>query len=733
MSHRKFVAGMVLMFFFVLTFGSYSPAGAAGPNSKQVVIIDFPRLIFTDLIPAYPVLNRLARTGTVGILAARHSGIVTPEKAYLSLNSGKQLWAGEDSRLIFGNSEIYNGMAAGELYRSLTGYRPNPGGASYLGMPKTIKLNQKNEPVPEIGLIGKIFNENFVKTAVIGNADTAEYPNRTGAILVVDDQGLIDLAAIGPETNVNDPGFPSGLRSDPEKLLIYYKQLATRARVLVVSLGDLERVERYRDYFTESRWAYFRKQALRRYDQFLGKLLAQIDPAQTMVVLFSAISPEVKDESQKLNPLIIRSPDLKPGVIYSSSTRRNGLLTGPDLFAKIFSFLGIPDPPGFTGRTLRSVPGNWRQMEQLQAELDTNYQIRWPLLTGYAYTLIFLVLAVIFILILRPESWKLLKVIHNVYLFLLTFPVVFLWEALISPLNWPEIAGYTVGLAGLLYLGIKIFTGEDRITALTALSGVTVASIMIDGFGNGYLELRSFWGYSAVSAARFYGVGNEYLGFLLGAYIVLITITFERFRRHAAKILWSGWILIAVFLFYPIFGANIGGGITASIGLGVTNFLLLGQPVKQRQVLFLGGALLLLMTLVGIGDFLIFGKQMSHFGQLLRLVQDQGIGAVTELAFRKWRLNITLITYTGWSYVLLAVLGLIPFLYKKPPPPVLKLMGRYPVFTKGILGFIVTCVIAFLANDSGIVTAATMFIFGFDLFLVLAIKECHLRNVTQGR
>jgi hypothetical protein len=730
MNHRKAAAGMLLLLLLGLFCGPGGPVAASGRIPKHVIIIDLPRLRFKDLTPAYPALTRLARDGCVGILTSRISGVVTPEKMYLNLNSGKQLWAVEDSRLIFNNDEIYHGMAAGKLYHSLTGYHPNSGGASYLGMPKTIQLNQKNEPVSGIGLIGKIFNENSMKTAVIGNADTVEYPNRSGAILVVDDRGLIDRAALGPETTLADPGFPSGLRSNTEKLLTYYRSFSRDTRILVVTLGDLERVERYRDYLTESRWAHFRSQALHDYDRFLAELLAEVDPDQTMVVLFSAISPEVEGESQKLNPVIIRSPDLQPGVLYSNGTRRRGLMTGPDLFAKIFSFLGIPEPPGFAGRSLRSVPGDWRQIARLQPELDANYQVRWPLLTGYAYALILLVLAVIYLLLLRPGATRLLEIIHNVYLFLLTFPLVFLLEAAVSPLSWPEIARWTLGLAGLLFLIVKLFSRGDRIGALGVLCSLTIAGIMIDGFHNGYLELRSFWGYSAVAAARFYGVGNEYLGFLLGAYIVLITLTLERFRQYAVGILWGGWFLITIFLFYPVFGTNIGGGITAAIGLGVTNFLLLEQPVSKRQILFLGGALIALMTLVGIGDFLIFGKQMSHFGQFLRLIQEQGWGVVTELFLRKWQLNLTLISYTGWSYVLLALMALIPYFYKNPPPPLAKLMARFPVYSRGILGFIITCVIGFLANDSGIVTAATMFIFGFDLFLILAIHERHSREMT---
>ncbi|HYH03087.1 MAG TPA: hypothetical protein VEC37_08310 [Bacillota bacterium] len=717
----------------LLTFGIlFSPAvtTAKGVTPKKVLILDLPRFTFEDVQPQYRNITQLCQTGAVGVLAPRISGVVNPEKLYLNLNSGKQLWSVEDSRNILTSDEIYNGMPAGQLYQALTGFRPQPGGAVYLGLPKTIQLNYKQDPRPNIGAIGNILNQHKLKAAVIGNADSVELINRAGAIVLVDEQGLIDLAALGPDTVTPDPGFPSGLRSNNEQIFKYWQQFSGQAQVISITLGDLERIERFHDYVSESRKAYFRKKALQEYDRLIGRLLDEINPAETMVVLYSIMAPEIEGQGQRLNPVVIKHPGLKTGLIVSNSTRRPALLTGPDLFATVFTFLGVENHGFLAGRYLRTIPGNWRQAGALLKELDLNYQVRWTLLPIHGYALIGLVVLILLGLVFWPTNLKLFEILQRIYLFLLTIPAVFLVEALISPVKWPEIAVWTLTIAGGFYLVITLIARKNHRLALITIALVTIGLIIGDGLYNGFLELRSFWGYSAVAAARFYGVGNEYLGFLLGAYLVAVTLGLAPFK-HQAKLLWLMWLVITVFLFCPVFGANMGGGISALIGLGLANFFWLEHRVSKKEIAILLGSLLIMLVLVGIGDFLIFGKQMSHFGQFIRSINEDGISTIIEMVSRKWQLNMTLIGYTSWSYILIGLLVVIPILYKNPPKPVEELITKYPDLAKGVLGFVITCIIAFLVNDSGIVTVATMFIFGFDMLLVTIIEECRSKEMTR--
>jgi hypothetical protein len=715
---------LLIIFLGLLGFGLTTNAAPIGDKpSKQVLVIDLPRLTFDDLTPRYPNLFKLANESAVGVLTARISGAVVPEKLYLNLSSGQQLWSIDDSRLILNSSEIYNGLPAGKLYRSLTGYQAQSNGAVYLGLPRVMQFNFKKETAPNIGGIGNTLRGNGIKTAVIGNADTREYLNRSGAIPWVDSAGIVDLAAVGPETTLTDPAFPSGLRSNCDRIWAYWRRFSGKAQVVSVNLGDLERIERYRDYLTEARWRYFRNQALLRYDRLIGTLLADLDPTRSMTVLYSIMAPEIEGRTQRLNPALVKSIGLKPGLILSNTTRRVALITGPDLIAAIFSFLELKNQEVYNGRTIRSLTGNWPQAATILNELDLNYQARWILLPVYGYALIITVLTTILGLIFLPGQRRFFVILQWVYLFLLTIPAVFLIEALVNPIEWPAIIAWTIGLAGAFLLLIGWYARRDQERTLLAIAVVTALIIGLDGLNNGWLELRSFWGYSAATAARFYGVGNEYLGFLLGAYIVAVTLSLAKFRRYQAQFLWGAWLILALFLFYPVFGANIGGGITVILGLGMTNFIWLGQPITKKRIGLLLLALVGVVTLIGTGDILIYGREMSHFGQFISLIRKQGLPIVIELLGRKWQLNLNLITTTGWSYVLIGLLAAVPLLYKRPPQIMADWIGKYPTIAKGLLGSIITSVVALLTNDSGIVTAATVLIFGIDLMFISIIKE----------
>ncbi|HEY8464865.1 MAG TPA: hypothetical protein VIM29_12810 [Bacillota bacterium] len=727
---RKLILTSIILLLLMLGAGSH-PVGAERRLLPKVLIIDLPRLTFADLKPEYHNLTKLCRTGAVGVLVSRITGAVTPEKLYLNLNSGKQLRAIEDSRFILNYDEKYYGMPAGEVYRSLTGYQPPPGGAVYLGMPQTIQLNLKHEPEPGIGTIGTIFNQHQIQTGAIGNADSNTGINRAGSILLVDEQGLIDWAALGQETVVAAPGFPSGFRSNCEQIFKYWQQFKNKAQVISITLGDLERIEGFRNYLNESRKAYFRHQALREYDQLIGWLLNDLDSANTLVILYSVLNPKVEGRGERLSPVVIKHPDFRPGLLVSNSTRRTALVTGPDLLATVYSFLGIRNQGFSTGKWIKTIPGDWRQAGVLSEELDLNYQARWTLLPFHGYALIITVAGVALGIIFWPQNLRWFETLQQIYLFLLTIPAVFLVEALVSPVTWLGIAGWTLTLAVGLYLLVKLIAGSDHSKALVTMAVITVAIIVVDGLGNGFLELRSFWGYSAVTAARFYGVGNEYLGFLLGAYLVAVSLSIAKFKSTKPWLLWTCWLLMAFLLFCPICGANIGGGISAVVGLGLTNYFWLDRKISKKEIALLTGALLLMLMLVGIGDFLIFGGQMSHFGQLIQIVDEQGMAALISLLNRKWQLNLSLIAYTGWSYILICLLAVIPILYLKPPRPLQTLINKYPEVAKGFLGFIYTCIVAFFVNDSGIVTVATMFIFGFDMLLLAVIQECRSKEMTQ--
>jgi len=722
--HHRLLRAMVVWGMMMLClFGT----PATGQAFKNVLIIDIPRLTFSDITSEYPVLNRLVHESATGIMALPNVEVKTPDKTYLELNSGTPVKTTSDAMVFFQVHDVYRGMPVGTLYRTLTGVEPPAEGAVNLGFSKLVQLNLPNKANQSLGLVGKLLHQKGYKTIVAGNADAdRDNFNRIGTALLMDDQGTVDQASIGWETVAEDFNFVFGIKTATSYLLNVWEKHSNEAAVTHFILGDLERINKFSNYLPGPRLEYHRKKVLRQYEEFFEGLLSRIDFNRTLLVIFSVTGPDYAKTGAKLNPVIIKTAGISGGMLYSNSTRRPGLVTGYDVMATVLEHMEIKEGY-FKGRPLKATSGNWQAVSSMQQDLVINYDLRWPLLSVYGYGLIALVVAFVIGFIAFRKRITLFKWLMRIYLFLLTFPVIFLAEALFQPVDWLAIIGFTaVGAAVLTGLAYKVAKGDPG-KALLFISGVTVVGIIIDGLGNGYTQLYSFWGYSAVAGARFYGIGNEYMGFLLGAYIVMVTLGLDRIPCRWQKAVWPLGLGIAVLLAYPALGANIGGGITALLGLGIANYLWLNRPVGIRQLLILAGVFSLFILGIAVSDLAMDGK-VTHFGQFLKSFHEEGLDALLQLFSRKLNMNLQLIGYTPLSNVLIGMLLLVPVLYKRPPQLIAGWVNSHRRGIRGLTALSLTALIALIANDSGIVSVATMFIFGVPLLMVLILEKTSLRS-----
>ena len=210
--------------------------------------------------------------------------------------------------------------------------------------------------------------------------------------------------------------------------------------------------------------------------------------------------------------------------------------------------------------------------------------------------------------------------------------------------------------------------------------------VVSDALLNGRYEHKAFLGYSVVAGARYYGIGNEYMGILLGAYILGVALSLRYWERWRRQILWCGTILISVILIHPHFGADVGGGITAVLGLGITNYFWLKQPVRITELLKLAGITLIILALAGIWDLQADPDSMTHLGQMLLAIHDHGAGAFLVMAKRKLELNLHLISSAPITIALIGFLTAIPFIYRYPPPRLKAIINKHADFSAGFTG-----------------------------------------------
>jgi hypothetical protein len=115
--------------------------------------------------------------------------------------------------------------------------------------------------------------------------------------------------------------------------------------------------------------------------------------------------------------------------------------------------------------------------------------------------------------------------------------------------------------------------------------------------------------------------------------------------------------------------------------------------------------------------------KVTHFGQFIKALHDQGSSAFVQMLAEKLEMNLEIIEFTPLTRILLVLLLVVPVLYKKPPKVLAGWLEKYQLQMRGLLGLSLTSLVALLVNDSGIVSVATMFIFGLYLVILLCLEQ----------
>ncbi len=539
-------------------------------------------------------------------------------------------------------------------------------------------------------------------------------PQQSRPAAVIAGGDFIDIKAGTPKRfhSVIQPA--DNQKTNADFLLEYYRRCRKQSGILLITFPEsLSRHPKQAGSSTQ--------RMENTYDYLISRIAAETDFTKTLLMICSSRPPEkLAAGNSSLTPVVLKGLNFSSGILYAPSTRKAGIITMNDLRAVIRKCL---NPETTAMLPVRNIPGEWRNLAYSQHALVANYMIRWPLLTIFGYVLIGVIFLFTVGVILRFPR-RFIKLFAFSFLFLLTLPAALLLEALIDPLNWIAITVCTFLFSGIVFFVSYFVAGKNLAKTLLCIAVLTTGIMIGDGFINGYYEHKSFLGYSVVAGARYYGVGNEYMGILLGSYITAITLSLQKLTKWRKELLWFFTFFIGLLLMHPYFGADVGGGITALLGLGITNFLWLKQPVRIKEMAGLCLAVVLIFISMGVLDLYVYQSSMSHLGKLLLGVQKNGMEVFVHLVIRKIGLNLRLISSTPLTVVLIGVLGAIPLLYRFPPRPIGEFAVKYPVIISGLVGLAITALIGLLTNDSGIVSAAMTFLFGIGLIMVLMVTEC---------
>lgn len=450
--------------------------------------------------------------------------------------------------------------------------------------------------------------------------------------------------------------------------------------------------------------------ALKRLDIFAGSLIVSPAPTRLMV-----LSPPTEDARQRRTGLILLSGEsLAPGMLTSASTRTPGLIVNTDAMRLLKTWLPGSPPSAASGilpQPLSSAEALTR-LTLLERIIAVSRLALDPVSVLVGALAALIGFGGIFALIYRPAlavrfAFPLLCLMNAPLAILLIVPVMALFYRLSTDSS--IVAGVLYLTAGILLLMLLMAALQSRFairrqdpeSIVRRLAMMSALVILADTLTGNWLTRFNLLSCYQTGGTRFYGIGNEYMSFLIGTLLLWLLLQKKMPR--------GGFALFALAVFaigFPRLGANAGGVITAVTAFGSGGRLLRGREVRGRHAavwMVAGTAAAVGFALV---DRMLPGGDLSHLGGTLQTAQERGgYGYLWSVIGRKllMHLNILLHPAVILSVVSLAVVYMLTQRALQREREAL--FTRHPLWARSLPAFGYGAAAAFLFNDSGIVAA----------------------------
>lgn len=532
------------------------------------------------------------------------------------------------------------------------------------------------------------------RTALIGNAEGDDTGPYRPALLFLpspdvanDDEAIADPLACG------------GRREDPARLWAATQRALQTSNLVVVDFGDFARIERENARGLLLPFAYrrHREWALRALDDYLGRALRQCDGP-----LFIAVPtpPPVQADGSwnSLTPFLARIKGDDAHSLSSDTTQTPGLIAARDLAPTLLAALHVSAPLQMTGAAVRPVSVSGRALARLdrlvRLNQDAQNAIFWAVGVG-ATVIVFGGLG----LYLRGRMTGRLRVAARYGLRLLSaWPLALL---LAPPVGSSAVNPYLAVIAALVCL-------LALLPSPTLIFGVTALVLVLDGLTGAHLAANSALSEYALSGIRFYGIGNEYMGVLIGGALLACLVRFgsrPAWGESSLGVGWGLWFAVVTFvLSFPAFGAKAGGAITATATFVVAWRLLTNRRVRWTHLvgsIALGFALVLLWAVLSH----LLHLRRTHLETAADALGQGRFGYIAGVSLRKIGLAVRVALHPGTLLGLLALAGLALVIRRWLWGQVLSYLRERPreaaLLKAGLWG----CLVALLFNDSGIVAA----------------------------
>lgn len=652
-------------------------------------------------------IRYLLENGSIGLMNTNSGGAYNSPNAYATIGAGTYAVSSTVGTYAGGYDDLYYGDEIHKVYKRNTGGEMDEENIANIDILGLKLLNERlNRPV-KIGLLGSLLNEQGYKTAIIGTEATNldDISNRA-TLITMNGEGITNYGKVDGSLLTRDFMSPFGIRTDYDALFKAYEDVKDKADFIVIQTGDTYRLNQYMS-ISHERLEQVKAEIFEDIDEFLGRIVENADKDMLLLLVVPFPSNEDIAKGERLTPVIVSHPSIPRGILTSATTKRDGIITNTDLAAQVLGYFGIDKPSIMTGHHLTSklIEEPLEYLKNLNKISVFNYNTRAIVVKTY---IAFIIVILLFTLILMVYFKEYVKWMKPLLIAVLIVPTALLILPLFNPWNTIKfvfclimtVTAYSVGIFYLLKDNMKIFVSSCLLS-----TGI----ILVDTFLSNPLMRVSVLGYDPIIGARFYGIGNEYMGYLLGTTLIGTAALIDMYRGKASlpKLVSIGiYAVVLITLMLPILGTNVGGTMAAFLGFGAATLLHLKGNISKKDLIVLCCLLLIFLFALFVYDSLRPSERQSHIGQTSSLIRQNSIFALFQIFARKLATNYKLVRYSTWTLVLIATMVTLAVLFRWPVGILKKIFRKHNYLYFGFISGIIGTVAAFVFNDSGVVAAA---------------------------
>lgn len=337
-----------------------------------------------------------------------------------------------------------------------------------------------------------------------------------------------------------------------------------------------------------------------------------------------------------LGAIALIGPGTSASVLVGASTRRAGVVTLADVAPSVLATFDTAPLPSMTGRAWRVTTSGPSPADLLSFEdrLVRAHDQRRPL--SRALMVIAMVALIASAILIR--SARAPRVTRPLLAFVAAIPLALFLAPLLGARSTPAVVVSVVAVAAIGGAIVIAITPRHALAVIGALSALVV---LIDLATGGSIAVRSPLSYAIASGVRFYGIGNELMGVVIGGTLASLTALRRDIDARMTVIIAVIAAVIVVLLVAPSVGAKFGASLTAAPAFATALVLARRARIDVRAL-----ALILAVTIVtALGalmvDRLSAPANRSHVGSatsssMVGVLASKIRAAASTLALSIW-------------------------------------------------------------------------------------------------